>query len=160
MNPLLSESPLLIEFYLRFRGLGDEQHSLLVVATIHIAAAVIAAFVIAGAVALGVRLGKRLGRLIRPPGQRGGSLRQTMRHSHAQLRKELTPNERRFYYGYIVVGMVVPSAAIWLLFLGRGTARAVGIGLLLLALLVMAVPISPFLRARVRRRERASSNSK
>jgi len=40
-----------------------------------------------------------------------------------------------------------------LLIMGSGAAHDVGIALLIFALLAMAVPISPFLRARVRRRE-------
>jgi hypothetical protein len=40
-----------------------------------------------------------------------------------------------------------------LLIVGSGAAHGVGIALLVLGLLAMAVPISPLLRARVRRRE-------
>jgi Zn-dependent protease with chaperone function len=40
-----------------------------------------------------------------------------------------------------------------LLVWGKGAGRGVGIALLIVALLVVAIPISPFLRARIRRRE-------
>jgi hypothetical protein len=129
----------------------------LVVATVNIAAAVIGALFIAAAVALGDWLGKRFGRLTRPPGQRGVSLRQALSRNREQLRNELTPGERRFLYSYTLMGIVLPPVAIGLLVFGSGAARGAGIGLILLALVVMAVPISPFLRARVRRRERDAS---
>jgi Zn-dependent protease with chaperone function len=40
-----------------------------------------------------------------------------------------------------------------LLLFGSGATHGIGIALLAIGLLAMAVPISPFLRARVRRRE-------
>jgi hypothetical protein len=129
---------------------------LLVVAALSIAGAVIAVSLIAGSVAVGVWLGKRLGKR---PGEPHVSLRENLRRSRAQTRKQLTPGERRFAYGYTAVGIVLPPLAIGLLVFGVGSTRGVGIGLLIVALGMMAVPISPFLRARVRRRERGDSDS-
>lgn len=128
---------------------------LLVVAALRIAGALIAVLLIASSVAVGVWLGKRLGKR---PGEPQVSLRENLRRSRAQTRKLLTPGERRFAYGYTVLGIVLPPLAIGLLVFGAGSARGVGIGLLIVALGMMAVPISPFLRARVRRRERRNSD--
>lgn len=67
----------------------------------------------------------------------------------------LTRGERGFVYAWSVFGLLITPAALLLTIYGHGTARTVGIALLFLALLYMAVPISPFLGARRRRRERA-----
>lgn len=48
----------------------------------------------------------------------------------------------------MLVSLLAPAGVV---LLDNGAARGVGIALLVLALLGMAVPISPFLRARVRR---------
>jgi hypothetical protein len=126
------------------------------VAAVNIAAVVIFVLIIAGSVVVGAWLGKRLTRLTKRPGAPDVSLRESVKLQRAQLQIELTPGERRFAYGYTALGVILPPTAIGLVVFGTGSTRGVGIGLLLLALLVMAVPISPFLRARVRRRERAS----
>jgi hypothetical protein len=72
----------------------------------------------------------------------------------------LTSGERVFLYVHAVLVIVLPTLAIALTIFGHGTVRAVGLGLLLLTVVLYAVPTSPILRARVRRRqERASRGS-
>jgi hypothetical protein len=127
-----------------------------VVAAVNIAAVVIVVLITAGSVVVGVWLGKRLTRLTKRPGAPDVSLRESVKLQRAQLRIELTPGERRFAYGHTVLGVILPGVSIGMVVLGTGSTRSVGIGLLFFALLLMAIPISPFLRARVRRRERAS----
>jgi hypothetical protein len=46
----------------------------------------------------------------------------------------------------MVVLCVLPTGAGCLVIFGRGTARAVGVVLLLISLVLLAIPISPFLR--------------
>jgi hypothetical protein len=53
----------------------------------------------------------------------------------------------------VVLVIVMPPLAICVLTLGGDGLRGVGIGLLFATLVVFAVPVSPILRARVRRRE-------
>ena len=112
--------------------------------------------IVAGSTALGLLLGKRFARRNRAPGEPEVSLREGMRRSQARLRRELTPGERRFFYGYALVSPLSAPAGIVLLVFGSHGVRGVGIGLLLLALVMAAVPISPILRARIRRREQGS----
>ena len=110
----------------------------------------------AGSTAVGLLLGKRFARRNRAPGEPELSLGDGMRRSREKLRRELTPGERRFFYGYALVSPLSAPAGIVLLVFGSHGVRGVGIGLLLLALVMAAVPISPILRARIRRREQGS----
>jgi hypothetical protein len=64
-----------------------------------------------------------------------------------------TRGERIVVWSYTVIVSLFAPAGVVLLMWGSGAARSVGIALLVVGLVVMAVPISPFLRARVRRRE-------
>lgn len=77
----------------------------------------------------------------------------TRREKRAKAFAQLTPGERIFLRVWMLVIMVLPIASGLLAVLGRGTVRVVGIVLLILALFLTAVPISPFVNARVRRRE-------
>jgi len=70
-------------------------------------------------------LGKRLTRLTRQPGEPEVRLREELRRNRAQLRRELTPGERRFLYGYTLLSTLLAPVAIALLVLGSGTTRAV-----------------------------------
>ena len=81
-----------------------------------------------------------------------GNLRRVQRG----LRDQLTVGERLAAYCYLLISVVVPPSAAGLLMFGGATQRPVGIGLLLLALVLFAVPLSPILRARVRRRQARS----
>lgn len=65
----------------------------------------------------------------------------------------LTRGERVFAWSYTLLVSLLAPVGVVLLITGSGAAHGVGIALLVLGLLAMAVPISPFLRARVRRRE-------
>jgi hypothetical protein len=65
----------------------------------------------------------------------------------------VTRGERVFARSYTLLASLLVPVAIVLLIVGSGAAHGVGIALLVVGLLAMAVPISPFLRARVRRRE-------
>lgn len=80
------------------------------------------------------------------------SLSRTMKRHREERRTLLTRGERVFVRGYMLLG-IVALAGIPLVVYGRHGLRTAGIVLLLVALLIMAIPISPFLRARVRRRE-------
>lgn len=79
------------------------------------------------------------------------NLPRNIRRLRELRRKRLTRGER--ILGWILAlgpGVLVPVAIV-LLLLDR--ARAVGLALLIVALVVMAAPISPLLGAKVRRRE-------
>ena len=65
----------------------------------------------------------------------------------------LTRGERAFAWTFAFAPSVLVLGGIALLVWGKGAGRGVGITLLIVALLLVAVPISPFLQARVRRRE-------
>jgi uncharacterized membrane protein YdfJ with MMPL/SSD domain len=99
-----------------------------------------------------VALGRRLGRPMRRPGDPHVSLREHLRQKRAQTRTLLTPGERRFLYGYTILGTLLPPLAVGLLVFGGAGTRGVGVAVLVLALLTLAVPISPFLSSRARRR--------
>jgi cation transport ATPase len=75
-----------------------------------------------------------------------------MRRHHEERRRLLTRGERVFVWAYMLLSAVT-LAGIPLVVFGRHGVRTAGIALLIVALLLMAIPISPFLRTRVRRRE-------
>jgi hypothetical protein len=79
------------------------------------------------------------------------NLPRNMRRHREERRKLLTRGELAFYRTYLLLGPLLFPAGVVLLL--SGGAKAVGISLLVLALLVNAIPISPFLRARGKRRE-------
>jgi Flp pilus assembly protein TadB len=81
------------------------------------------------------------------------NLPHSMRRHREERPKLLTHGERVFLWTYTVLSTLLAPAAVVLVLVGGGSLRIIGIVLLLVALLVMAVPISPFMRARVRRRE-------
>ena len=124
----------------------------LVVAAFSITGAVATVVIGAGFGALGVWFGNRVFRVSGSAGAPEVSLRRSLGRSRAQLRAQLTPGERRFFYGYMLISPLLVPLAIGLLVFGPSSTRAVGVGLLLVALVVMAVPISPLMRARIRRR--------
>jgi hypothetical protein len=73
-----------------------------------------------------------------------------LRRGREERRRLLTRGERVFAWGYTL--LLVPVGVV-LLIVGSGAAHSVGVALLVVGLFAMAVPISPFLRLRVRRRE-------
>jgi hypothetical protein len=81
------------------------------------------------------------------------NLPRNMKRHREERRRLLTRGERAFLWGYTLLSSLLAPAAVVLLLFGGGSVRIVGIVLLLVALLVMAVPISPFMRARVHRRD-------
>lgn len=80
-----------------------------------------------------------------------GDIRSGLRQGREERRRLLTRGERVFAWSYTMLVSLLAPAGVVLLVFDNGAARGVGIALLVLALLGMAVPISPFLRARVRR---------
>ena len=70
-----------------------------------------------------------------------------------ELRDQLTPGERVFFYLWTALILLLPLATVGCLFLGHGTVRGVGIGLAFLTLVFYAIPLSPILRARIKRRQ-------
>jgi drug/metabolite transporter (DMT)-like permease len=80
-------------------------------------------------------------------------VRSALKRGREQRRGLLTGGERAFAWSLAVVPSLLALGGIALLVWGKGNGHGVGIALLIVALLLMAVPISPLLRARVRRRE-------
>ena len=77
-------------------------------------------------------------------------VRADLRQSREERRMLLTGRERIFAWVFAFLPSLLGLVGIVLLI---GGAHAIGIALLALALAAMAIPISPLLRARVRRRE-------
>lgn len=77
--------------------------------------------------------------------------RSALKRGREQRRRLLTRGERAFAWSLSVASSLLVLGGIALLVWGAG--RGVGVALLIVALLVVAVPISPSLKARVRRRE-------
>lgn len=82
-----------------------------------------------------------------------GNIRSGLSRGREECRRVLTRGERVFAWSYTVLASLLAPVGVVLLIMGSGAAHGVGIALLVVGLLAMAVPISPFLRARVRRRE-------
>jgi len=89
---------------------------------------------------------------------RGGS---AIGHVRAGIRRGrrvrcelLTLGERVFAWTMLLLSVVLAPAGVIILISGDSSLRFVGIAMLVLALVVAAVPISPILQARVRRRQR------
>lgn len=80
-------------------------------------------------------------------------MRSTLKRGRQQRRRLLTRAERAFAWSVAVAPSLLVLGGIALLVWSKSAGHGVGIALLIVALLLMAVPISPFLRARVRRRE-------
>lgn len=98
-----------------------------------------------GALWLAPRVGLDRG-LLRPK-----NFTRLMRRNREERGKLLTRRERML--GMTLACAPAPVVLIGLILLLSGGSRAVGIALLILGLLLMATPISPILRAKVRRRE-------
>jgi Zn-dependent protease with chaperone function len=80
-------------------------------------------------------------------------IRSGLRRGREERRRLLTRGEHVFAWSYTLLASLLAPVGVVLLIVGSGAGHDVGIALLVLGLLAMAVPISPFLRARVRRRE-------
>ena len=70
---------------------------------------------------------------------------------YTEAAAQLTRGERIFLRLWLIVIVLLPPCAGLLTIFGRGAVRAVGIALLLVALIIFAVPVSPLLKARIRR---------
>jgi hypothetical protein len=80
-------------------------------------------------------------------------VRSALKRRREERRRLLTRGERAFAWSLAVVPSLLVLGGIALLVWGKDAGHGVGIALLIVALLLMAVPISPFLQARVRRRK-------
>lgn len=84
-------------------------------------------------------------------------IRSGLRRGRGERRRLLAGRERFFIWSYTLLTSLLVPVGVVLLIVGSGAAHQVGIALLVVGLLTMAVPISPFLKARVRRREAQAS---
>jgi hypothetical protein len=80
-------------------------------------------------------------------------IRSGLKRGREERRRLLAKGERVFAWSYTVLTSLLVPAGVVLLLSSSSATHGVGIALLVVGLLAMAVPISPFLRARVRRRE-------
>ena len=80
-------------------------------------------------------------------------VRGALKQRREERRRLLTRGERVFAWSFAFAPSLLVLGGIALLVWSKGAGHGVGIALLIAALLLMAFPISPFLRARVRRRE-------
>lgn len=80
-------------------------------------------------------------------------VRSVLKQGREQRRRLLTRGERAVAWSLAVTPSLLVLGGVALLAWGKGAGHEVGIALLIVALLLMAVPISPFMRARVSRRE-------
>ncbi len=128
------------------------------VTAVKVVVAVIAmvAFIAAG-MWLGVWQAHKRG-VIPEEGSAIGQLRVGVRRSRKVRRELLTLGERVFAWTMTLFGVIAVPAGIIILLSGDSGLRAMGIGLLIVALVVTAVPVSPILQARVRRRQQATGD--
>jgi hypothetical protein len=112
-------------------------------------------FLLGAGVWLGLWTARKQGTIPRD-GSGIGHLRAGLRRSRRARRELLTRRERVSAWTMLFLSVVLAPAGVIVLLSGGSSLRFVGIVLLVLALIVMAVPISPILQARVRRRQRAS----
>jgi hypothetical protein len=80
-------------------------------------------------------------------------VRSALKQRREERRRLLTKGERAIAWSLAFAPSLLVLGGIALLVWGKGAGHGVGIALLIVALLPMAVPISPFLQARVRRRK-------
>ena len=75
-----------------------------------------------------------------------------LRRIGVEVRDQTTPAERTVWYVYVLLIIVMPALGLILLLAG-GAGMGVGIGLLIGAVVLYAIPISPILKNRSRRRD-------
>lgn len=85
-------------------------------------------------------------------------IRAGLRRNRKARRELLTRGERFVAWTMALLSMVLVPAGLIILLSGDTSLRLIGIAMLLLALIVAAVPISPILPARVRRRQRTEQS--
>lgn len=104
---------------------------------------------------LAMRMARKQGQI--PHGEPAlGYLRARLRRSRQTRRELLTRGERIVAWTTVLMSVVLVPAGVVILLSGDSGLHFVGIAMLVLALVVAAVPISPILQARVRRRQRTS----
>jgi hypothetical protein len=81
-------------------------------------------------------------------------IRAGLRRNRKARRELLTRGERFVAWTMMLLSIVLVPAGLIILLSGDSNLRFLGIAMLVLALVVAAVPISPILQARVRRRQR------
>lgn len=81
------------------------------------------------------------------------AMRSGLRRGREERLRLLTRGERAFLWSYTILSSLLAPVGVVLLVFGGSAVRGIALVCLFLGLLAMAVPISPFLRARVRRRE-------
>jgi hypothetical protein len=79
-------------------------------------------------------------------------LMSALQQGREERRKLLTRGERILAWSLTAAPTLLTIGGLVLLMLGKGTGHALAIGLLIAALFATAVPASPFLQARRRRR--------
>lgn len=84
---------------------------------------------------------------------RVGEVRSALKRGRDERRRLLTRGERFVAWSLVIAPSFLVLGGVALLVRGEGAGHDVGIALLIVALLMKAVPASPLLRARVRRRE-------
>jgi len=110
-------------------------------------------FGVGASVWLGLWMSRKQGHI--PQGESGiRHLRAGMRRRRRGRRELLTLGERVVVWMMLFLSVVLAPAGVIILLSGDSSLRFVGIAMLVLALVVAAVPISPILQARVRRRQR------
>ncbi len=87
-----------------------------------------------------------------------GHLRAGLRSRRQARRKLLTLKELTVAWAKVLLSVVLIPAGVIVLLAGGSGLHGLGIVLLVLGLVVMAIPISPILQTRVRRRQRASGS--
>jgi hypothetical protein len=80
-------------------------------------------------------------------------MRANWRRGREERRRQLTRSERALLWVHTLVGALLAPVGIALLAFGGNPLRAAALVCVFAGLVLMAVPISPFLRARIRRRE-------
>jgi hypothetical protein len=80
-------------------------------------------------------------------------VRSALKRRREERRRLLTRGERALAWSLAFAPSLLAVGGVALLVRGRGAGHGAGIVLLVVALFLMAVPISPFLQARVRRRK-------
>lgn len=113
-------------------------------------------FALGASVWLGLWIARKQGSIPRD-GSGIGHLRAALRRQRQRRRELLTRRERIFAWTMLLLSITLAPAGVIILLSGDSSLRPVGIAMLVLALVVMTVPISPILQARVRRRQRTSS---
>lgn len=82
-----------------------------------------------------------------------GVARMGRRRGREERRKRMTSGERFLFWAWTITSGLLAPVGVVLLVFGGGSLRAVALPCLLIGLVGMAVPISPVLRAKIRRRE-------